>query len=206
MRFFPSRVGFLVPVHTKPDLNVKAGAKSCSSRTNKPFSGHRQRSYIGVFLVRQLFAILLVVAPITASAFSGDSGGGDGGCCAALPDNALSRIAGAYGVPRDAADRVLNELLAGKPWDELRMLSKMPGEACGSEWGGNLCDLMPDEFYRFLIDEEIARRSDVARQKSETWEFWQTRVLFGLAILGAGLGVFNTWRSLTNRKEKDACG
>ncbi len=88
----------------------------------------------------------------------------------------------------------MNEVLSIKPFNELRMLSKMPGEACKSEWAGNLCNSMPDEFFRFLVDEEIARRSDAAREKQATWDFWKEIGLFVIALVGATTGIVSLIR------------
>ena len=150
---------------------------------------------------RAFFVILATLIFITALpdrvyAF-GDSGG-PGDCCAALSDESLSRVADAYDVPRTVANQILNSVLSEYSDEELRMLQAMPGEACRTQPDG-LCDVMPDEFFRFLVEEVQARRSDDALLRQATWEFWRTVVLFVLSILGAALGVLNTWRNVRNK-------
>ncbi len=151
-------------------------------------------------MIRLFFILLastLCFATFADAAFAfGESE--DGGCCGALSDESLARVADAYDVPYTVADHILNAVLSTYSNEELRMLHAMPGEACRTQ-PDDLCELMPDEFFRFLVEEKQARRADITLTQKATWDFWRTVFLFVLSIIGAALGVFNTWHGVRSK-------
>jgi hypothetical protein len=149
-----------------------------------------------IMLFRYLVCVLCIqFAPMPVEAWGGGSGG-EGGCCSALSDENLSRIADAYGVPRTTADQILNDVLATYSTEELRMLQAMPGEACRTQ-GDYLCEIMPDEFFRFLVEEEQARRADTQINRRARWDTIQKVALAIIAFAGLGLGLANRYRPRT---------
>lgn len=129
-------------------------------------------------------------APIPALAFGESGVAGD--CCSAMSDENLGRIADAYGVPQSEADSILNEVLSVYTNEELRMLQAMPGEACRTQ-GVDFCEIMPDEFFRFLVEEEQARRADSQISRRAMWDTIQKVALAIVAFAGLGLGLANRY-------------
>ena len=131
----------------------------------------------------------------------------DGGCCGfgggssywGLSDKALQQAADANGISIGIANELLNERFAEYSNEQLRMLRAMPGEACVAE---NVCHQMTDGFFRFLVSEAMARRSDAAQNRAAVWDFWRNIGLFFLATLGAVLGVLNYRDKRLERKSK----
>ncbi len=118
------------------------------------------------------------------------------GCC--VPDSMIVNMAEAFNVEGQIALDMMDRL-SEETFDDLRLLQSTPAQACEVYL---MCEQIPEGFFRVLLTETIERKMAAVLDAKQKRAFIFTLLTAIVAVVGLGLGVFNTWHSVRKKGSK----